>query len=656
MLSRIFSLGGDLDRSASPTEQFFATDRRPLLALAIGCFVVFFLYNGQRDLWTPDEPRFGQICKEMLQDGHIFVLHLNGRPYSDKPPLYFYLVCLLALGAGWLQGAVPAALAEWMVRFPSAAAATAGVFCLYWIARRLLNRRAAFFSAAVMGLNWTYGWQGRNAQLDMLMCAFVFAAMGCWLQGDAEEGRRGRWTHLFYACAALATLSKGPPGFIVPFGAVIVYRCWQANARRTLRSAAAWCAVILVLGFLAGNEEADRDPLVSAHTLFVLTGLATAGLLAGCLIAWRDLLARIHLGRHALGFALFAALILAWLIPMNLLSPQGHSGDVLLGQTIQRYFNPEHHRGSMLTYYPLRLLTNWAPWTLFAPAALWAAFRSKAPLMPLEARRFALSWVAFTFVFFSLSPGKRDQYLLPCWPAVALLFGGLFDRAMDRERRLDPRWISVPNYIVGAMLLLGAAWFLALHFVVVERTWPLQAADEALIDGLGPLAPELMTGVPLGILAVPLALGATLVLGAARRRNVAAGFWGLGLALAAAWALVAVIVIPPLNEMRSGRKFCDAIDAVWTPDQDVAMYKIGRDTYTFYGDYRTWEIDDRRFLTAHFARPGRQFAIMRMDDFTEKLSRRINGAPLFLIAETHVSSRHVVCVSDIPPDLPGPSF
>jgi 4-amino-4-deoxy-L-arabinose transferase-like glycosyltransferase len=73
---------------------FYESDKNPLLILSLLCLILYFTNIGGWDLWAPDEPKFGQITREMLQTNDWFVMHVNREPYSDKPPLFFWLVGL----------------------------------------------------------------------------------------------------------------------------------------------------------------------------------------------------------------------------------------------------------------------------------------------------------------------------------------------------------------------------------------------------------------------------------------------------------------------------------------------------------------------------------------------------------------------------------
>ncbi|MEW6377531.1 MAG: hypothetical protein AB1502_17305 [Thermodesulfobacteriota bacterium] len=56
------------------------------------CFILYFLNIGRWDLWNPDEPRYAEVAREMVERGDWILMHLNGKAYEDKPPLFFWLI------------------------------------------------------------------------------------------------------------------------------------------------------------------------------------------------------------------------------------------------------------------------------------------------------------------------------------------------------------------------------------------------------------------------------------------------------------------------------------------------------------------------------------------------------------------------------------
>ena len=68
-----------------------------LLALAA---LLFFVNTWGYDLWPPDEPRFGEVAREMMQSGNYLAPYCNGEPYKEKPPLLFWVISAISMPFG----------------------------------------------------------------------------------------------------------------------------------------------------------------------------------------------------------------------------------------------------------------------------------------------------------------------------------------------------------------------------------------------------------------------------------------------------------------------------------------------------------------------------------------------------------------------------
>ena len=103
---------------ASPSEP---VNRTVVVAASIGVAALYLSGLGATDLWAPDEPRYAHVADEIVAGGHgatgLIVMHVGGEPYSEKPPLYFWLAALASAPAGQVT--------EVSARLPSALAASA---------------------------------------------------------------------------------------------------------------------------------------------------------------------------------------------------------------------------------------------------------------------------------------------------------------------------------------------------------------------------------------------------------------------------------------------------------------------------------------------------------------------------------------------------
>ena len=173
---------------------------------------------------------------------------MNGEPYGQKPPLYFWLAAAFGLPFG--------RVGELAARLPSAVAGVASVAGTYWIGRLLrLPTAAAWLSAGLLATSIRFAFTARRAQLDVLLCAFELAAIALFLlietrRGGVEAARRHP-ALLFglHASLGAAALVKGPVGWL-PLAVFAVYLAWEGRlaAYRNLVPAWSW---LLSIGPLA---------------------------------------------------------------------------------------------------------------------------------------------------------------------------------------------------------------------------------------------------------------------------------------------------------------------------------------------------------------------------------------------------------------------
>ena len=192
------------------------------LGLLILGLVLFLPGIGGRDLWNPDEPRYAEVTREMRASGDWFVPHLNGKIYSEKPPLLFWSIAAAALVTGEV-GPVAA-------RLPSLLAAIATLFLLFGMARRLFDRQVAWWSVAVLSTSARILWQARVGQIDMLLLALVTLAMYFFVRGWIDH--RPGFFRLFFLAAGLGTLAKGPVGLLPPLLAIVAFALLSGERSR----------------------------------------------------------------------------------------------------------------------------------------------------------------------------------------------------------------------------------------------------------------------------------------------------------------------------------------------------------------------------------------------------------------------------------------
>jgi len=166
--------------------------------------VLFGWRLGKPGLMDPDEGRYAEIAREMLELGDWLIPHLNHLPYLEKPPLMYWLVALFFSICGQT---------EWCARLPSALAAWGGLYLTYGLGRALGGERLGFWGAMVLATSGGYLVLGRLLTLDMAFAFSVNVSLGLGYLA-LSRGREQLWPISFVALA-LAVLIKGPAALVL---------------------------------------------------------------------------------------------------------------------------------------------------------------------------------------------------------------------------------------------------------------------------------------------------------------------------------------------------------------------------------------------------------------------------------------------------------
>ncbi len=374
--------------------------------LILFCIFLFFVNLNRWDLWNPDEPRYAQVAREIVNGGDWILMHFNGKTYGDKPPLFFWLIAFSSyLGQGFNS---------FSARFPSAFFGTLTVLFTFFLGRMLYSSRTGFLSGLVLATSLEFAYLSTRANIDATLTFFTTAAFFCffqWYRSTKEEkGReklsRGLSIYGFYGAMALATLAKGPVGFILPLLVSLIYLSLQKD----------WKAI---------------------------KGM-----------------------RLLPGMLLFMVIVLSWYLPAVLSGGRDYLQETLFKHTVDAYAKGWTHVRPIY-YYLYNFPVDFLPWIFFLPAAVAYGY-SREKMEKRREFSFLLLWFAIVFIFFSLSKGKRGLYLLPLYPAVSLMVGKLWDDLISTPmERFRNEWISFPLYgLMGLALIGGAAlpWIVSMKF------------------------------------------------------------------------------------------------------------------------------------------------------------------------------------------------
>jgi len=216
---------------------------RSLLAAAgwaVVCWVQFAWRLGYPSFWDPDEATYAQTTREMLASHSWFVPIYDGRPFFDKPPLFY----LLQMATFSVFGAT-----EFAARLVPAISAGALLLAVFWFGRHLFDReigRNAALMFAVLPATFALS---SYAILDMTFTAFLFG--GCALLTVSALEQRPRLQGPGYVLLALAVLTKGPLALVLSGLALVLSLLLAPDARRVLLRLR-WGVGLLVIGALSG--------------------------------------------------------------------------------------------------------------------------------------------------------------------------------------------------------------------------------------------------------------------------------------------------------------------------------------------------------------------------------------------------------------------
>ena len=366
---------------------------RTRLALGVLALLLFFGGLGSYPLLEPDEGRYAEIPREMLAQRDFVTPRLNGVLYFEKPPLYY-----------WLNAAALSlpGRPEVVCRLFSALFGLGGVGLAWLLGRSIGGPRVGLTAAIVLGSSPLWAALSRANIIDVTLAFFLSAALTCfWLAQEKERGERGErllWYGMF-AAAALATLTKGLIGFLIP-GAVIFLYLLLARRWRLL----------------------PRVPWIGGTALFL--GLA---------------------------------------VPWHVLAAQRNPDFLwfyFVHEHLLRYTTSEAKRQAPAWFFVGILAVGLIPWSGVLPAAARLYRRGQGRLRDdRPGLIFLACWALFLLLFFSASQSKLVPYILPGVPPLAVLAALALQGAETDPRTRS--WVRVGGAI-GALLLaiLAAALLL----------------------------------------------------------------------------------------------------------------------------------------------------------------------------------------------------
>jgi 4-amino-4-deoxy-L-arabinose transferase-like glycosyltransferase len=365
-----------------------------------------------------DEARFAQATKQMIETGDYVDIRFQDDSRYKKPVGIYWLQAGVVNAADAL-GKRNAFTTIGLNRVPSLLGAVGAVLLTYWTALAFVSRRAAILAGLMMASSILLGVEARLAKTDAVLLATIVAAMGALARAYLGDHRaKAGWTvpAVFWTALAGGILIKGP-------------------------------LVLLIVGL----------------TIVTLTAVDRTA-------RWLLLL------RPLPGMIWLAILVAPWFILILT-----RSGDAFMAESVGRdmlgkiFRGQEGHGAPPGFYFVLFWVTFWPAATLAGIAApsIWASRREKGA-------RFLLAWLVPAWIVSELIVTKLPHYVLPLYPAIAILIAGV----VDSHRLVRRNWLTH-----------GTAWWFVLPVLI----------------GIGAVVGLIMFGRQLGVLAWPFVAGSVIM-------------------------------------------------------------------------------------------------------------------------------------------------
>ena len=456
LLWPIRGLGALLDMVA-------ASHLRAAAALIVVCLVSYLPGFFNIPPIDRDEARFVQATKQMLETRDYVDIRFQDE-VRYKKPVGLYWLQAAAVRTAQAMGVVDPRTSIWIYRLPSLIGATGAVLLTYWVALAFGSRRMAYLAGLILGCSLLLGVEARLAKTDAVLLLTTVAAMGALARAYLN------------LCPPAGTVSIPTPTTRLQTRGRLEFRGAASGAERTTYPATAvapgrtgnlglhipaifWTA--LAIGMLL------KGPMI-----LMIVGI-TAASLASLERSWR------WFGqlRPGVGVVALLVVVVPWFAAIVARSGGGFIteslGQDLLGKVAG---SQESHGAPPGTYFLLFWVTFWpgAPLAALAAPTIWRERRDPTT-------RFLLAWLLPSWLVFELVITKLPHYVLPLYPALAVLIARAVERnALSKNPHVIRITVLWPLLAAG-LPMIGVIGVMVFRHQLALLAWPFAAA--AIIFG-----------------------------------------------------------------------------------------------------------------------------------------------------------------------------
>jgi 4-amino-4-deoxy-L-arabinose transferase-like glycosyltransferase len=433
-----------------------------LAVLALASFLPGFFQIPPVDR---DEARFAQATRQMIETGDYVDIRFQEETRYKKPVGIYWLQAAVVRAAE-AAGVSNARTTIGLYRIPSLLGAIGAVLATYWAAMAFVSRRAALMAGAMMATSILLGVEARLAKTDAMLLLTSVTALGAMARAYlAEQGDRPSSlpplanAAIFWSAIAFGIMIKGPMILMfVGFAALALMAMDAAQLRLqghaedppprgTLRWAA-W--TIARLGGWAGGSDRSAEPAAERSNP----------------ARW---LLRL---KPALGVPFAVAIVMPWLVAIMVRSGGSFFTESLGGDMLAKVAGGQETHGLPPGFYFAIFWQTFFPGALLAGLAAPAVWRARAE----PGCKLLLAWIVPAWLAFELVPTKLPHYVLPLYPALAILIAGVVDsHSLSRNR-----WLVHGTVWWFILMMTVAIFLITLQIVVGQKlglwTWMFAAA------------------------------------------------------------------------------------------------------------------------------------------------------------------------------------
>jgi len=427
---------------------------KPWMILCVVAVVVLFWNLGNSRFWDQDEGYYASVAAEMFDRGDWVVPTFNQELFAHKPPMMYW---------GMLVGFEMFGRNELGARWMSAIFGTLTVLLTYWLGKRLFNPKTGFFAALALTSSLMFTVVARSATADVHLAFFVLLSISLWCRdafpsngtvlSQEYAGLRIRWSTWIavYTAMGFAVLSKGPIGVAFPVTILGVVHWWEHVSVQLNR--------FRNTALLSGVNELSWSQWLQA------------------VLSPRNMVASILAMRPITALVTITVVAGPWFFAMQRQTDGAFLAEFLGVHHLNRFSQPMDNHSGPFFYYLIACLVGLYPWTAFALPTAIAWFKKSDWSDRKRAHLLLSAWVVVYLGVFSVASTKLPNYVIPAYPALALIIGNYFASWSLVAKPWERRWQWIGW---GGLALIG----LCITIGPSVLTTPLGVSPTTILDRL----------------------------------------------------------------------------------------------------------------------------------------------------------------------------